>query len=138
MQVVAFEPKLHLSHISSWLEARKISVPNSKEFPKLGLVVQYEGKPIAMGFLRMVEGNYAQLDGMTTNPEASPELRNRANDVLTQNLLDTAKRLKIKKIIAFTLDENTLMRSFRHGFVKLSHSLIAIDPSADEHFNPQE
>lgn len=138
MLVLTFDKSQHVSHVCSWLEARGLSVPSEDDFPKIGFIIQHEGQFICCNFLRMVEGGYAQLDGMTSNPAIPAKLRDIANDLITCALLKAAKELKVKRIIAYSQDKNTLLRSYRHGFVEQPHTLIAIDPGADEHSNLQE
>lgn len=87
------------------------------EAPKAGYIVMDEFNfPVAAGFLRKCEGNYAFIDGFITNPCHPPEIRNKALDLLTKRLV---RRAKGRKILAFTTDNCILTRAKKHGFAHL-------------------
>lgn len=122
-----FSRVAHLEHIYGWLKARNAFVPEPSDMPEHGFVAYDEGQPVAAGFLRRVEGNYALVDSLVTNPDAPGVVRNQAIDMVVKHLLFKAKRLGLKHLIAFSVDTNTLMRSERHGFVRIPHAVIIAD-----------
>jgi N-acetylglutamate synthase-like GNAT family acetyltransferase len=67
------------------------------------------------------------IDGLCTNPDASPESRNMAIDTLVQQVLDTARKVDMKSLVAWSRDSNTLERSFRHGFERFPAVMITYD-----------
>lgn len=92
--------------------------------PELGWVASDLEAPIAMAFLRRVEGNYAILDGLVTDPTAPGPLRSKAIDLVVKKVFDIAKELEIKGLMAHTRDINTLYRSQKFGFVRSPDTLI--------------
>lgn len=85
--------------------------------PKHGFMVFDSGVPVAMGFIRRLEGNLGVLDSYITNPNFTPGGRNRALDLLTKKLIRFGKdKLKLKGLLAFSADTNTIQRATNHGF----------------------
>lgn len=98
-----------------------------KTLPKIGYIAFLGDTAIAAGFLRRVEGGYAQLDTLVSNPHFGSQVRHIAIDKVVQSLLDEAKLLKLQGVIAFTSDEGVLKRAEAIGFHVLeSHKLIAL------------
>ena len=134
MQIEEFNPEVHSRHILEWLRRRELPAHLLEDLPKIGYIV-YSYKtndasyPITMGFLRRCEGNYGIIDSMITNPECSPEVRNKALNILTKRLVIAAEDLKVRKLLAYTTDKNTLERALSHGFVQLDHAVVALDLS---------
>lgn len=124
IEVRPFSLELHMSEIYSWLIERGAYTPTQAEMPKHGFVAYTDGIPVAAAFLRRVEGGFGQLDGLVTDPLAPGEVRHEAIDALVNEILILSKELGIKAVTAFSVDENTLVRSLKHGFVKTTHSLI--------------
>lgn len=119
-----FNKNEHSELMRSFLSARRSYLPPDEEMPALGWVASDLESPVAMAFLRRVEGGYAILDGLVTDPEAPGSLRSKAIDLVVKKVLDTAKELGIKAVTATSVDANTLVRSNKHGFVLLPHSVI--------------
>lgn len=72
------------------------------EAPATGyIVLDSNNFPVAAGFLRKAEGNYAFVDGFVTNPTMDPGIRLKALDLLVKRL---KRRAKGRKILAFTTD----------------------------------
>lgn len=132
--IIALRPYNHdynLGTICKWLYLRKAYIPFKEEFPKIGYVAYKGNEPIAAAFLRIVEGDFAQIDGLCTNPEALPQDRSKANDLLIAQLIETAKEMgNIKTIVSYSLDKNTIMRAESHGFVATPHTVLALDLKA--------
>lgn len=95
-----------------------------KTLPKTGYIVLLGKQPIAAGFLRRVEGGYAQLDTFVSNPYYGSKLRHEAMELIVNSLLDEAKSMKLHGIIAITQDTGILKRSEKHGFAQINQILI--------------
>ncbi len=112
--------------LDGWMQARSLSFsPN--DLPENGSVVYGDDGPVAAGFIRLVEGNYAWIDSCVTNPASEPSLRDKAMNLLALALISRAKKLGISHILAFSLDENTLVRSQSFGFERLPYAVISLD-----------
>ncbi len=98
-----------------------------KTLPKIGYIAIMNNQPIAAGFLRKVEGNIvAQLDGLTSNPYFGSQVRHEGISKVVDRLIDDAKDMKLKGIIAFTNDNGVLARAKSIGFNTISSTLIAL------------
>ena len=80
-----------------------------------------------MAFLRMVEGGFAQIDGLVTNPDESKENRHLGNDIVTDRLIKKAEEFGLKGICSFSVDDNTVNRAKKHGFQVLNHKVFFLD-----------
>lgn len=127
MRVIKFNPKTHFQPLLECLAARNEYLPTLGEMPKIGYVSIERNKAIAFAFLRRVEGGFAQIDGLTSNPTASPEQRHVGIDLAVVSILNKAKKLNLSHIIATSADESTILRSQKHGFEKLPLSIMAVD-----------
>ncbi len=84
--------------------------------PEIGFMA-FEGSiPVAAAFLRRVEGGFAQLDGLVSNPECPSHIRHLGIDGVVSNVLNSAKKLGIKGVIAFTANKSTIVRASSLGF----------------------
>lgn len=126
MNVRAFHLAEHISIIRHWLSQRDLNIELADELPEIGFICFERDEPIAAAFLRKVEPNHAQLDGLITNVLSRGELRHEAIDLVVRAIIEKAKELKIKQLLAFSVDEGTLKRSEKHRFVKLPHTVIAL------------
>ena len=122
MTVKLFDFDRDFKILNEWLYIRKNNVVT--EVPKLGYTVYIENEPVAIGFLRMVENSYAQIDSLCTNPSKLAITRDKAIDMLTEKLLETAQLLDIKAIYCFIEDKNTLMRSKKFGFTSVPQTIV--------------
>jgi hypothetical protein len=112
--------------LCSWLAARNIDIWSNEYLPNVGYITVDDTLPIAMGFLRMIEGNAGMIDALISNPESNPTLRNQAIDLVVTQLITKAKELKLSGLISFSSDENTLIRSEKFGFKIQAQQLIAL------------
>lgn len=125
MHSVKYVETKHGEVLKSWLYGHKVPMPS--EVPEIGRVVYQGDMPVAMTFLRRVEGGYAQVDGLCSNPEAASETRDKALDTVINHILRDAKSIGITQIISFTQNEHTLLRAIRHGFAKYPAALVVLD-----------
>lgn len=116
-----------IDKVKDLLNSRSLNLDALKDLPKLGIITTVGDDTIAAAFLRRVEGKgTAMLDGLITDPRFSPSDRDEAIQLTIIKLLRLAKHHGITKIIAFSTDKHTLMRSKRFGFVEQSHQLISL------------
>lgn len=113
--------------IQGWLSARGLRVQPVDEFPEVGFISYYRGEAVACAFIRRVEGGFAMLDGLVTNPDFPSDIRHNALDWLVEHLIKQAKSMKLNSLIATSQDKNTLLRAMKHGFVQLPLTCIALD-----------
>jgi len=111
--------------LKSWLSARDQDT-GTDELPEIGYLAMCDNLPVAAGFVRRCEGGYGILDSFVTNPDAPSEIRNEALDLLASRLIEVAKNSNIKKLLASSLDKNTIERSIRFGFKALPHTLLGL------------
>lgn len=97
-----------------------------KTLPKIGYMALMNGHPIAAGFLRRVEGGYAQIDTLTSNKQFGSIVRHEGIKLIVDTLVNDAKDLKLKGIIAFTKDAGIIKRAEDIGFHVVEQSLIAL------------
>lgn len=128
MYIEVYSATNHKPHIVEWLQHHDVRMA-ADSIPETGMVVLERGTPIAAGFLRRCEGDVAIFDGLVTDPNADSSQRNQALDALVLALIDKAKELKLKGIIAWTRDKNTLMRGLKHGFVSETSTVLALNLS---------
>lgn len=110
--------------LSRVMKKREIDIQELKDLPKVGFLVFEEDRFIGAGFLRKCEGNVGIFDSYITDPAIPAKLRNQALEMITKNLIDAAKSNGINRLIAFSMDENTIIRSQRHGFALTDHKVL--------------
>jgi hypothetical protein len=93
--------------------------------PKLGMVAEINGSIVAACFLRMLEGGYAHMDTMVSDPTYSSEYRHIALTAITKLMLSAAKHMGLHGILAWSMDESILKRAEDAGF-RLLPSTIAV------------
>ena len=97
-----------------------------KTLPKVGFIATKDGMPIAAGFLRRVEPCYAQIDTLVSNAYCGAILRHEGISKVVDSLLNEAKILKLKGIIAHTQDSGTILRAQALGFHIVPQTIIAL------------
>lgn len=116
-----------LHHINKWLQEHKRPEVDPYDVPDIGFMANFKNRPIAAGFLRQIEGENALFDSLISNPGATSEFRHIAIDMVVNEIVRIARERGIRQILAFSIDEGTLKRAIRHNFVKLPHTVIALD-----------
>lgn len=129
MEVVPFDTE-HKRYIHNWLLERGLATRVIEDLPALGYITLDRGRPIAAGFIRLMEGGFGMMDSLITDPSAPGEIRSKAIDLVVTKLLKQAKSAGVKHIFAFSRDNNTLERSIKHGFKKLPETVIGVDLSS--------
>lgn len=97
-----------------------------KTLPKIGYIATLGKQPIAIGFLRRVEPCYAQIDTLVSNAYCGSILRHEGISQVVDSLMEEAKRLKLKGIIAHTQDKGTIIRAQALGFTIVPQTIIAL------------
>lgn len=95
-----------------------------EDIPAIGFYAYDSATPIAMGFLRLVEGSYAMIDTMVTNRDLDSELRHLALTTLVDRLIEHGKFLKLKGIMSHTRDKGILDRAEAIGFRESDQKII--------------
>lgn len=130
IEVQAFqESYLDLLHGMLMSQEHSTHEITPESIPQIGYIA-FEGSiPVACGFLRKVEGGYAQIDGLTSNPDMPSEVRHKALSFIVDTLIQEAKHLKMIGIISFTKDYSIIKRAKDCGFQVLQHQVIALSLS---------
>lgn len=121
MYITPYKKNQHEHYIVQWQEAKGLAVCAGDDLPTTGLIAFEEGRPIAIGFLRCMEGGFAVLDSYITNPDIHAYDRHRALNRVTDKLIKIAKHNKVKGVIAFSSDYNTIERAKSFGFQVFPH-----------------
>lgn len=129
IEVVPFKHK-HLYLLIEMLEGQNypdIKSISFKTLPKIGYIALLDKQPIAAGFLRRIEGDIvAQIDGLTSNPFFGSIIRHHGINKILECLINDAKELKLKGLMAFTVDSSILVRAEAMGFRKVAHSILTL------------
>ena len=96
--------------------------------PRLGGIAFVGEEPIAIAFLRGVEGGGISIwDGLITDPDFDAEYRDRALNALIIFLIRTSKSYGMTRIISWAQDTNTIERAQKLGFKTINATLMAGD-----------
>lgn len=97
-----------------------------KTLPKIGYIAYMGKTPIAAGFLRRLEPCFAQIDTLCSNKYYGSLVRHEGIKVVVELLLDEAKRLKLKGILALTSDNGVFKRASEIGFKPINEAAIGL------------
>lgn len=122
-----YKEERDLFHINKWLQMRHQPEVDPYDIPEIGFMAMFKDRPIAAGFLRQIEGDTGLFDSLVSHPVATAEFRHIALDMVVNSIITSARSRNIKQVLAYTVDKGTLERAFRHNFVKLPHTVIALD-----------
>lgn len=119
----------HFPQVLEILQSRQSSyadVLTPKSLPKVGYIACVGKQPIAAGFLRRLEPNLAIFDTLCSNAYFGSEARHKAIDLVVSNLIEDANRMKLKGILAFTVDKGVKARAADLGFNFLPDALMVL------------
>lgn len=116
--------KTDIYTIASWLSIRGINEDLCNSVPKRGVVAYYNHRPVCAAFLRVCEGKIGVLEGLVTNRDEAPIIRDVCIDHAVSDIIKRAKKIGIKSMMAWSVDAHTLLRSEKHGFSKTGNVLI--------------
>ena len=125
MEIIEFDSTVHRGMLVGWLAKR--DHPPVLDFPINGYCVLHDDTIVCCGFLRLIEGGYALLDGYATDPDAPAELRNKSLNLLTKYLVTRAKQIGIRGLFATSIDNNTIKRALEHKFSVLPYAVLVLD-----------
>lgn len=97
-----------------------------KTLPKIGYIAIMNGLPIAAGFLRRLEPCYAHIDTLVSNAYCGSILRHKGIAGVVEGLIEEAKHLKLKGLVAHSQDKGTLERAKSLGFHIVPETIIAL------------
>ena len=125
MKVKSFSIEL-FPLLQKWLERHGHTDVLLDELPALGYAVYSEaGTPLAIGFVRLAEGNLAILDSIASNPDAKPREVSEAIDRLFEKLLQVCDDLRIKYVVGATVKNSLVRRTTKkHGFILTDFKLL--------------
>lgn len=106
--------KSDIPAIKRWLKTEEF------ELPRINFVVP----GVAHAGLRCIDGGWALLDAMVTNPLCSSATRNAALEAIYGSIFNYAKYAAPKGLIGFTLDAGAQSRAKRAGFKELLHTVL--------------
>lgn len=75
----------------------------------------------------MVEGGYAQIDTLVSNPNLTGDVRNAGLNLLVDTLIKTAKDMELNGIYSMTNNGSVIDRALKLGFIVSNHVVIALD-----------
>lgn len=127
MHIKRFNIHTDLSYINNWLNHRGTNSVTRHDLPEMGYIAFERLKPLAAVFLRKCEGNIGIVDSLITNPTVEAKIRDLTLDILINHIVSVAKSRKIKFLLGYTKDENTLMRSIRLGFEQSPHTTVVMN-----------
>ncbi len=118
-----FNDLRELHHLQKYPQISEIKM---KTLPKIGYIAYLGDSPIAAGFLRRVEGGFAQLDTFVSNPHFGSQVRHIGIEGVKSALLEEAKVLKLEGIIVLTDDGSIISRAVDTGFNVLEAHRILV------------
>lgn len=96
------------------------------DLPEYGLIALRGDKPVAMGFIRRIEGPYAMFDSFITHKQAQSSDRNRALDHIVKKLLKHLRDSEVRRVLAFSGFKDIINRGIRHGFKHFPCKMIIL------------
>lgn len=133
MKLVLWDVHKHYGIVKGWLKERKHIIPDMEEFPELGVVAFEDGLPVAAGFVRMVEGGYGQIDGLTTSPAALAPVRHDAINHIVDKLVDMAQCVGVRQLYAFTSVASIKERALAIGMKPAPVSIYVMELESKRH-----
>lgn len=127
VDIQLFNYDSHFETLSTWLKQHGQPIPSREDMPALGYVTLKNGQLTGAAFLRMVEGGFAQVDGLTVDPTQDSKTRSDTINILVTQILDAAKTLKIKAIYCYSAYDTIIDRAAdTFKFIKLPHKIMVL------------
>lgn len=128
ISIVPFKHKylqliIDLHNSQNYMGIEQISMKN---LPKIGYIALLGTQPVACGFLRRVEGGFAQIDTLASNAHYGSQIRHEGVKQVVDSLVNESKRLKLRGIISLTKDISTIGRAKALGFHVVDQTVIAL------------
>lgn len=129
LEVIPFKFK-HYPLLMEMLKDREYPEINRivyRELPKIGYICLLGKQPVAAGFLRRVEGNVlAIMDTFASNPYFGSIIRHQGLNKIVDALIEDAKTLKLKGVMAFTVHKDILLRTEAIGFKQVNCATVVL------------
>jgi N-acetylglutamate synthase-like GNAT family acetyltransferase len=103
--------KTELAEINGWLPFEV----KFKDLPGHTFAVEHKNEIIAIGALRLMEGDVCFIDSFATKQEVQGKLRHQALEGLLTTLFELAKTLGFKRVFATTVEDCIVTRAEKHG-----------------------
>lgn len=104
----------------------EVSILLSPEYlPEIGFIAFEGSNPISAGFLRRVEGGFAQIDTLVTNADFDKNTRNQGLSAVVSVLIKTAKDLNLNGLMFLTSEESIIERAKELGFHYVNQVVMA-------------
>lgn len=117
MLVERFNKKTHEDSANTLLMSRDMTESWTAVLPRFGFIVHEDATPIAMGFIRLLEGKMGVLDSYITNHNISSHKRHDALRLISTALVDFSKTtLKLNGLIAFSDHPNIIELANEYKF----------------------
>jgi len=111
MVIRLLNKKTELADVNKWLPFEV----SFKDLPGHTFAVEHKNEIIAIGGLRLMEGDVCFIDSFATKQEVEGKLRNEALEGLLSTLFDLAKTLGFKRVFATTVEDCIVSRAEKHG-----------------------
>ena len=92
--------------------------------PEIGYMAFEGAIPVCAGYLRRVEGGYAQIDGLVSNADVDSDIRHEHMTKLVDKLIEDAVNLGIIGLVCYTDNQDVLKRAKGLGFIVTSKIVI--------------
>lgn len=104
-----------LVQVKKWHEDRGINCPDLSYFPPTGFIID----DIAAGFILYTDSGIALIDGYISNPNCKKSEREKALNLITRALIESAKKKGCNVIKCDTKLDCIKIRATKHGFKSL-------------------
>ena len=94
--------------------------------PEIGYIAFDDNTPVAAGFLRLIEGGYAQIDSLISNGQLNSTTRHQGIELIVNTLIAKAKENRLKGLICHTKDKSILERAMALGFEVVPQVIISL------------
>ena len=130
-----FDVDQHLPIITEWANKRNFPAPSKEFLPPTGILLSWQGKPIAAAFLFKTDANVACIAHLFSDPDADKDIRQEAVKVAIDFLTQSARYMGFKMVTMSTnivsLGERIEKMNFEKTDENVSHFRRFICPSQD-------
>jgi hypothetical protein len=99
------------------LRNRKLPEKVIADLPATGVIVLDDQlEPVASGFLRLIEGDFALVDGFLSNIDFTKQERSHALDLVCRALLAKAAEMGLHALFVTTFQDVIEQRALQFGF----------------------
>lgn len=127
MLVSKYNPTEHGRHVESMLMSQGMDPALVRDLPVNGFIaLDRSSNPIAIGFIRLIEGRYGMVDSYLTSTSADATERNLALNRVTLKLISDSKRQGLRGLMAFSAEPNIVTRALNLGFKQTQHHFLIL------------